>query len=129
METWRESLIVSVLLLPGAALAAAELGRATVWVASGTFSGEWIRFLITAVLLQTPPLIIALFRDKIAYSHSALGNKGAKLIVWGGYELLAGVLMVQMFSSNELWLGSVVLVYVGLSSIIAGAALRVTSSA
>lgn len=125
---WRERAgILSIFALPLASALVAILGRSTFW------------FVSEDLLLQLPTYVSLLLAIEIAqYSASrwlvprleiVARISRVNLLVWGVYQLAAGIAMIQLFPDEGLWLGSTVLVYAGFAAIILWAFVKTKYSA
>lgn len=106
----------------------AALGGSTFWFSSQAVSALIPVYLAAGLALEAGQLF-AVFAFQRGRLPHAFGDLEARLVGWGGYQLLCGLTLLQIFGDIDLWLGSLVPVYVGFAALIMGVVMMVRKRA
>jgi hypothetical protein len=121
---WDKLSIVSIIAIPLYGVSVAIVGKSTFWFDSSSFYSQLPTYLVLLLILEATQLA-AILLARGAWNPSRLTSPDARLVLWGACQVLIGSLLIHAFSDNDLWLGSVAIVYAGLAAGIVAALSRI----
>jgi hypothetical protein len=118
MARWKAFAIATVPTVPAFVLVVSWVGT-PIWPLPGWNWRDVILLIVLTGIIQVVVIVSGSASPKILKLPVPLSSS-QKLILWGLYEGLAGIALIQVFSPTYLWLGCTFLVYLGFAAALLG---------